>query len=161
MYFSRIKLKSCRPTFSELFFDRSSSYSFLIRFTSSLSEAFSCFKTSARWANSSHSACKTHICSPSTSWQHSDTQYSQVEQTITCLRNLDLRADSLLDCFLLCLLSSRSSWTTRKSTWIDSPIARLIYVQFVSTISRVNSISNKISTRHTPLTKYIMRERFR
>jgi hypothetical protein len=40
--------KSGRPTFNELFFDRSSSYSFLIRFTSSLSEAFSCFKTSAR-----------------------------------------------------------------------------------------------------------------
>lgn len=27
----------------------------------------------------------------------------------TCLRNLDLRADSLLDCFLLCLFSSLSS----------------------------------------------------
>jgi hypothetical protein len=43
-----------------------------------------------------------------------------------------------LDCFLLCLLSSRSSWTTRKSTWIASPIARLIYVEFVSTISLVS-----------------------
>ena len=31
----------------------------------------------------------------------------------------------------------------------------------IHNFSSVNSISNKISTRHTPLTKYIMRERFR
>lgn len=29
---------------------------------------------------------------------------------LTCLRNRDLRADSLFDCFLLCLFSSLSSW---------------------------------------------------
>lgn len=35
--------------------------------------------------------------------------------TGTCLRNLDLLADSLLDCFLRCLLSSRSSCLGTKS----------------------------------------------
>lgn len=32
----------------------------------------------------------------------------------TCFLNLDRRADSLLDCFLFCLLSSLSSWTRLK-----------------------------------------------
>lgn len=32
---------------------------------------------------------------------------------LTCFRNLDLLADSLFDCFLLCRLSSRSSWEAK------------------------------------------------
>lgn len=44
------------PTFREAFCASSCSYSFLIWFTSALSELFSSFNDSTRWANSSHSA---------------------------------------------------------------------------------------------------------
>lgn len=45
-------------------------------------------------------------------WDLSETEKKLLpvnKYIFTCFRNLDLRADSLLDCFLFCLLSSRSS----------------------------------------------------
>lgn len=97
-----------RETLRDAFWARSCSYSLLIRLTSALREEFSSLRTSARCASSSHSAWLTKgevesgliMIEKGKNWRI----------ICTCFRNLDRRADSLLDCFLLCRLSSLSSW---------------------------------------------------